>query len=254
MVRRVMWGAFVAALLLPAAAGAQSVPLQYDSEWGPRLRVAPFGAWAFGLTRTEDTVVMPADGSDPYFESHEVELGGGPAAGLIVDYRVAGRFSVHGGGAFVFRGDTRHFVTRQPDIYWEQDGSNVVLAKLGLGMHLTEPVSELQRRQLSASVFVAPAFMRDMPRTDVVFDGESLGASNAFGVNFGFDGEMPLTPKLSVQFGIEDYLMWWDDAELAQWADAFWTGSLGEVATTEVSAGPSNNFLARIGLSFALLP
>lgn len=254
MVRRVLQGALVAALLLPAAAGAQSVPLQYDSEWGPRLRVAPFAAWAFRLTRTEDTFVTPADGSEPYFESHEVELGGGPGVGLIADYRVAGRFSVHGGAALVVRGDTRHFVTRQPDIFWTQEGSNVLVAKLGLGMHLSEPVSELQRRRLSASVFVAPTFMRDMPREDIVFNGETLGASNAFGVNFGFDGEMPLTPKLALQFGIEDYLVWWDDEELERWADAFWTGTLGEAATTDVSAEPSNNFLVRLGLSFALLP
>ncbi len=252
MVRRVMMGALVAALLLPAAAGAQSVPTSSDG-WGPRLRLAPYGAWAVALTRSEDTFVTPATGA-PYFETHDVQLGDGPGFGVIADYRVAGRFSWHGGAALVFRGDTRHYVDQQPTTYWEQDGSNVLLVKLGLGIHLREPVSELQRRQLSASVFVAPTFLRDMPRTEIAFNGETLGASNAFGVNFGFDGEMPLTPALAVQFGLEDYLVWWDDDALARWADAFWTGPLGELATTEVSTGPSHNVLVRLGLRFALLP
>jgi hypothetical protein len=252
MVRRVVKGALVAAFLLPAAAGAQYVP-DSDDGWGPRLRVAPFGAIAFGVTRIEDTYVVPATG-EPYFSEHEVALSGGPAFGAVVDYRFSGRFSVHGGAALAFRSETDHFVEHEPATTWEQEGSRVLLAKLGLGVHLREPVSELQIRQLTASAFVAPAFLRDMPRTDIVFNGESLGASNAFGVNFGFDGELPLTSEITVQFGLEDYLVWWDEDRLARWADAFWTGALQEPATTEVSTGPTNNFLARLGVSFALMP
>ena len=242
MVRRVIMGALVAALLLPAAAAAQSIPVLNSVNWGARVRVSPFVGWGFSQTRNEETVVLSSQGA--YFEEHDVVLGAGPVAGAVADIRFYRRFSVHAGAAVQLRDDTEHFVTQRPGEFYVEEGANSFMAKLGLAVHLREPESDLQLRQLAASVFVAPAFVRE---------GHSLGAMNNWGVNFGFDGNVPVTPRLTFQFGLEDTLFWWDEEELAVRADEFYAGALGQTVLTEVSASPGNNWMLRLGLSFDVL-
>ena len=243
MVPRVIRGALVAALLLPSTAAAQSIPALNEVTWGSRVRVSPFVGWAFGSTRNEETVVLNAQGG--YFEEHDVVLGAGPVIGGVADVRLYKRFSVHAGGAMVLRGDTEHFVTQRPGEFFVEEGAKSFMAKLGLAVHLREPESDLQLRQLAASVFVAPAYVRE---------GHSLGAMNNFGVNFGFDGDVPVTPRLTFQFGFEDTMFWWDEEELAVRADEFYALALQQTVLTDVSTGPGNNWMLRLGLSFDVLP
>jgi hypothetical protein len=243
MVRRVIRGALVAALMLPAAAGAQSIPVLDEVSWGSRVRVSPFVGWGFSQTRNEETVVLSSQGA--YFEEHDVVLGSGPVVGGIADIRAYKRFSVHAGGALQLRSDTEHFVTQRPGEFFQEEGARSFMLKLGAAMHLREPESDLQLRQLAASVFVAPALVRE---------GHSAGAMYNWGVNFGFDGDVPVTPRLTFQFGLEDTIFWWDEEELAVRANQFYALALNQVVATNVSASPGNNWMLRLGLSFDLLP
>lgn len=251
MLRRVMPGALAAALLLPVAAEAQTLSSFEPPRPASRVLIAPYGGYIFGVTRSEETFVLT--GTDAYFAEHDVELGGGAVVGAVADIRVVGPFSLHAGGAYAKRGQTRHYVSEAPDVYFTQEGSDVLFLKAGIGLHLMESISELQRRSLSGTLFVAPLYMRDSPREEVEHNGETLGESEAWGVNFGFDGQLPITTRVAFQFGAEDYVVWWDEEELTRWADAFWDLSLGQPGATEVSVGASHNFLVRLGLSFTLL-
>jgi hypothetical protein len=87
-----------------------------------------------------------------------------------------------------------------------------------------------------------------------VREGHSAGAMYNWGVNFGFDGDVPVTPRLTFQFGLEDTIFWWDEEELAVRANQFYALALNQVVATNVSASPGNNWMLRLGLSFDLLP
>ena len=248
MERRVALCALAAAMLLPAAAGAQNLYVDTESVWGPKLRVTPFVGWAPGLTRTENWTVF----TDQAVASEAIDnvLDPGLATGLTAEYRVWERFSVIGGGVYITRGDTESYISTEP-VGFLQEGSNFLFLKLGAAMALREPTSDLQLRPLRASIFIAPTYMREMPREDLFVDEIFLNPTNSFGINFGFDGEMIVNDRLSVQAALEDYVTGWDDDELGLRADAYYAQN-GFTTATIVDSGTSHQWLIRLGLGVTL--
>jgi hypothetical protein len=246
--KRAVFAALAVAAALPASAAAQLMPVQDESVWGPRIRVTPFVGTAPTVSRTERWTVL-TNGAAPASTNFEVDLGSGPAAGAVLDVRLVERFNFVASGIYISRGRTREFSTAGGDVF-DHPGSNFLVAKAGISMRLREPVSELQFRRLSASVFAGPAYIRETPKDDLFSDPMLLESLSHWGANFGVDADIPLGWRsLALQAGIEDVVVWWNDAETASRMDNI--AALDGFATeTSIQTDPSHMLLFRAGLSF----
>jgi hypothetical protein len=240
--------ALAAAALLPVATSAQYGTVQDGPVWGERVRVTPFAGVAPRLTRTENLHVMV--GGLPLTSELESDLAAGPAGGAEVEVRVLGRFSVVGSALMIGRGEA---VGRDPVTgeYYARAGSDFLVGKLGVAMRLREQVSDLQLRTVTATVFAAPAFIREMPASDARL-GETPEAVNMLGANFGVNAEVPFAgSRFAVQLGLEDFLVFWNEGALARRTDAAFARA-GYVAESTVDAGFSHMPLLRAGVSLRL--
>jgi len=244
--KRAVSAALFAALLVPCAASAQG---QFDFDrpvWGPRIRVTPFIAFGAASSRLERWTVTSINGTAQ--ADFDVDLASGPAAGIAVEIQAIERFAIIASGAFLSRGRT---IERSVSdgVPFEHGGSNFVFGKAALAMRLREQVSELQVHTLSGTIFVGPAFVREMPKTDIQTPAELLVPMNHFGVSFGVDAEIPLPYNaLSFTAGLEDYVIWWNTAELARRNDAILAGR-GFDTRSFVESDPTHSLLFRVGLS-----
>lgn len=201
-----------------------------------RLRVTPYFSYSPSVLRTETRTVI----GEAAFERRQVDfdLGSGYGGGLRLEYLFSEPFTVFADGGFVRRGDSRDTDTRRREV-----GSDYVMLRAGLGMRLREPESELQLRRLGASVYAAPTLILEMPRPDV----RRTAASDMtlFGVHFGLEAEVPITPRIAAMAAIDDNFVWWDDTELGR-RHASASGATG--TTIEVAA--SHVWQFRFGLTF----
>jgi hypothetical protein len=231
----------------PALAAAQMMPVQDESVWGPRIRLTPFVGTATSVSRTERWTTILNE--SPVSQSFDVDLGAGPAVGAVLELRAVERFSLIASGLYISRGRTREFSILEGDAF-DHPGSNFLVAKAGVAMRLREPVSELQFRQLSASIFAAPAYIREMPKSDLFSDPVFLKSLSHWGANFGLEAELPLGWRtLALQGGIEDFVVWWNSDELARREDLVASQS-GLTKTTRVDSDPSHMVVFRAGLTF----
>ncbi|MGH7506022.1 MAG: hypothetical protein ACRELX_10240, partial [Longimicrobiales bacterium] len=77
-------------------------------------------------------------------------------------------------------------------------------------------------------------------------------AMNMLGANVGLNAQVPFGWRgVALQFGIEDFLIFWDNAELARRTDAVFERN-GLLSQSSVDADPSHMLLLRAGLSFRL--
>ncbi len=236
-----------ATLFIPLTASAQLMPLQDEQPWGARVRITPFVGLAPAVTRVERYLVdldgLLSEGA------YETDLGSGSAAGAQIEIRAMDRFSLILGGTYIHRGETVEFA-EQTGTFTRRNGSDFLMARAGLAMRLKEGVSEMQLRQLTASLFVAPTYIREMPRPDARVESILLEDISTWGVTFGLDAEVPLgSERLAAQVGIEDALTFWNEDELAARNDAlFALGGLDSV--TEVETELTHQWLIRVGLTF----
>ncbi|MCI0436734.1 MAG: hypothetical protein L0271_24310 [Gemmatimonadetes bacterium] len=243
--KRVVLAALVAVAALPLVAHSQTVSSTLDRPvWGPRIRFTPFVGVAPAVTRTERwTVVLNGQAA---VSDYDVELASGWGAGASLEVLAVERFAFIASGAYVSRGRTTEFSSELED-YLKHEGSNFILAKAGVAVRLREEVSELQLRSLTATVFAGPAWVREMPKDDPFAPPALQDALSYWGFNFGADAEIPLGWRsLSIQGGVEDFYVFWDDDEFAARNDA----ALGSGAQSVVDTDPSHMWVFRIGLTF----
>lgn len=248
--KRPTLAALAAAILFPGSLFAQNPALIDRPAWGPRLLITPFAGFAPAVSRLERWNVQSPGGSAA--QNYDVELGTGMAAGVSMEFKLIDRFVLIGSGTFVTRGKTRETAQDAGGVRFEHQGSNFIFAKAALAIRLREAISELQVHELSGSIFVGPAFVRETPKSDVNADDALLEPLNHYGVNFGVDAQIPLPyDRLSFQFGLEDTYLWWNTDELARRNDAVFAHA-GMQTVSRLEADPSHNFILRAGLSFAL--
>jgi hypothetical protein len=236
--------AFAAAAILPVAASAQYGTVD-GPVWGERVRLTPWAGISPRVSRSESWTTE-LDG-EIYTYDVKTDLDAGPAAGAEVEVLFYDRFSIIGGGALIARGETFevHPYTGERIV---RQGADYIVAKLGLAMRLREEVTDLQLRQLTATLFAAPAFIREQPKDDATYT--SLDPMNMLGANVGITAQIPLgLGGLAIQLGVEDFLVFWDDAEIAQRLDAVFLDQ-GELAESRVSSDISHMLMLRAGLSF----
>lgn len=246
---RAVWVALVAAVIVPSAAAAQYGSVQDGPVWGERLRVTPFAGVSPRITRNESLSFL-LDGRT-YDFALETDLGAGPALGAEVEYRLYERFSVIGGGMLISRGEVFETDPSTGE-YFARAGTDFLVAKLGVAMRLREQVSDLQLRTLTATVFAAPALIREMPGDDALLPASATQAMNMLGANAGVNAAIP-TPwrSLALQLGFEDFVVFWNEAGLADRNDAIFADA-GLLTESTVQADMSHMLLFRAGLTWRI--
>jgi hypothetical protein len=116
-------------------------------------------------------------------------------------------------------------------------------------MRLREAVSEMQLRRMTATLFFGPAYVLEMPKDDIALDPVMLDPIGHYGLNFGFDAEIPIAGgKVSLQGGMEDFFTWWNaDTWAARNDRAYANDGFNTVSIVEVN--PSHMLLLRAGVS-----
>ncbi|MGH7500728.1 MAG: hypothetical protein ACREL7_03120 [Longimicrobiales bacterium] len=245
--KRAIFAAAAALITLPAASSAQAVASTMDVPvWGPRIRITPFVGHAASVSRTERWTFDI--GGQLSTARYDVDIAPGWAGGASIEIQVADALAFIGEGLYVTRGRT---LEESPDVgdRFEHEGSNFVLAKGALALRLRERTSELQMRTLTATVFAGPAWIHEMPKDDATSDPILLESQNYWAVNFGVNAQLPIGWEgVLLQGGVEDFLVWWNNDELAARNDAL----LGPGATSVVETDPSHMWIFRVGLAFAM--
>jgi hypothetical protein len=227
---------------IPVAASAQAAAVTNDDV---RLRITPYFALATAVTRLESRFLV--FGSEAEFYGAEFELGAGYGGGLNIEIAVADPLFVYIDGAFVRRDDSQEYSELEGGTRREV-GSNWLMTRAGLGVRLRDPDDVLQLRRVGGSLFIGPAFIRELPRTDP-FRSHADGM-NLFGLNFGLQADVPLWGSgLSLSAALEDNLVWWPDEELGRRNDSVYA-SVGLDTQTTVSTGATHIVQCRFGLMF----
>jgi hypothetical protein len=243
--RRVALFALALAGGLPSAGAAQLNPDE-PAVWGPRIRITPFVGQAPRVSRNERWTVMAQ--AAPANSNFDVDLGMGLAAGATLEVRAIERFSFVASGLYISRGTTREHSASGGGLF-EHPGSTFFIGKVGLGMRLREPVSEMQFRRLSASIFFGPAYIIEMPKSDPLARPVFLDRIHHYGMNVGLETEMPLAGRVALEAAVEDYIVWWNDAESARRVDIA-AAEDGFLTTTIIETDPSHMVVLRAGLVF----
>jgi len=235
--RRVVFSA-LAGLLAATSASAQLPTRPIDP--GPRLRITPFVGQAPQFERDERWTL--SNGMLNGTVAMQTSFASGSAVGGVLDARLTERFGFVASGVYISRKATVDFETG--DV---APGSNFLLAKAGISLRLHEPISEMQMRQLTASIFAAPALVREMPKEDLSLADPTLDDPiNHYGLNLGVETEIPLNGNsIALQLAAEDFIVWWNESELAERLDAG-AGLSGSVVDTD----PSHMWVFRAGLTF----
>jgi hypothetical protein len=232
---------------VPSATNAQLMPLQDDPSWGPRLRITPFVGYLPSVTRHERWV--HTDGSETTDLRVDYNLNSATAIGLNGEVVMRGPWSALAGVMYASRGDSDFALSSGGE--FEINGSRFLFARAGASYALREKETELTMRRLSASVTVAPFYMREMPRSEGVENLEVFDPSNHFGLSVGIAGELPFArDRMSLQLGVEDYATWWSSGALRRLPDSFFSEGASATASTRVDSDVSNVWLIRAGLSY----
>ncbi len=244
--KRAVAAALIALALCPLAGAAQQ-PFDFESpSWGPRVRLTPFVGFALGASRLESWTVT-AEGQSARGE-FDVKLASGPAAGMALEIRAFDRFGFVASGVLISRGKTVEYIIDDAELF-EHEGSNFLFAKAAAVIRLREATSEIQVHSVTGSIFVGPAWAREMPKHDPFADPIVLEPLDHWGLSFGFDAEIPLPyDMLSFNAGMEDWVIWWNTTEFGRRNDLLFAAS-GLETVSFVESGPSHNLLFRAGFS-----
>jgi hypothetical protein len=241
MLRSILAAAVVIAAM-PVSAAAQSAAVSNDNI---RMRITPYFALAPSVTRFESRFLVYE--SEAEFYDAEFELGSGYGGGLNIEFGVADPVFFYIDGAFVRRDDSQEYSELEGGTRREV-GSNWLMTRAGLGVRLRDPDDLLQLRRVGGSLFIGPAFIRELPRTDP-FRSQADGM-NIFGLNFGLQADVPLWGSgLSLSAALEDNLVWWPNEELGRRNDSVYA-SVGLATQTTVSTGATHIVQFRFGLMF----
>lgn len=236
--------ALALASLLPGAALAQVAPP------GPRgpavVRITPFIGWATPVTRKETWSYVDGSGATAR-DQVRTYLAGGLAGGVALQLRLSGPFSVMGAVTYLDRDDAQFSVNNGDR--WIFTGSRNILAKAGFGLELRDPNADMTVRRLSAGAFVAPFYLIEKPKSIAGIQASDLFATaHHVGLNFGATGELPFAhDRLALQLGIEDYLIFWNEAQLQRLPDWLLDAPAGN--GTAVEAETTSQWLLRAGIT-----
>jgi hypothetical protein len=250
MNRRVLAAAFVATLVLPGAGSSQMMTLQDDPTWTPRLRLTPFIGYFTAVQRTDEW--FASNGTDTQQMQVAVEVGGGPAVGMAAAMSLAGRWGVSAAAGYGMR-DGMIFEPESGTAFQVDGNNKLFFGRAGVNLWLIERESELTLRRLNASVFAGGVVMHERPSDAAIND--LIGNATHYGVNIGFEGELPFaSDRFAIQFGVENNTMWFDETQLGNLAFSFIDDGTGTFTRAQTTAETdlASAWLLRAGISIRL--
>ena len=202
----------------------------------------PFSTGSFHvLTAGGDQFVVEQEREGSYAVGVNAEARLTPAVGLIAGLTYSGA----GQDVSVF----------DPAIGGEDDfqidGPSYWFAKAGLSWRLPDPVRDNRRFHPSALITVAPALVV----TDFD-DVEGLpglsGSDTQLALNLGMDAMARLgRGKWAITLGLEDYITFWNDDDLAEREALIWSFvTEEEISAIDFDYGTSNILMVRVGVSY----
>ena len=221
---------------------------QSERGWGPVFRVTP--SVAYGLTFRQVGNVEFVTGNQFFVHAYHLDYAASVPLGLTVDVRFWDRFSFVAGGAWSARGSAR-ITDRDDNITRPAGGSDLLLAKLGLGVRLSEEESEMQLYKLNGSFFVAPAIIRETGKDAAYVRTSAASNTQHFGLNLGTEGELPLSNHhFALTIGVEDWIIFWNDEKYRTRIASFLEQTPSSRSVTAIDAGTSHLLLIRTGITF----
>lgn len=131
------------------------------------------------------------------------------------------------------------------------DGPSYWFVKAGASWRLPDPVRDTRRFHPSALITIAPALViTDFANVEGF---PALSETNTqFGVNLGLDAMARLGQgKWAVTLGIEDYVTFWNEEDLAEREALIWSYVADDdVTAIDFDYGTSNILLLRVGVSY----
>jgi hypothetical protein len=243
--KRAVFAVLTFVALMPSASSAQGMATS-EPAWGPRIRLTPFVGQAPTVSRNERWALV--NGDEVSIGDFDVDLGAGPAIGASLEFQVVDRFALIGSGMFINRGQTREFSSIDSE-FFVSEGSNFLVGKVAAALRLRESASEMQLRQLTATIFAGPALLHEMPKDDAAVNPALLESVTHWGASFGVDAEIPMGQgPLSLQLGFEDFYTFWNTNELAARNDRAFA-ELGLTTESALEADASHMILIRAGMS-----
>ena len=242
--------ALAAGLMLPTVAAAQLSRGPVDQNWSAKLRVTPYVGFSPSF-KSSGTVAVFTGGAQPmlYSAYYGFDYASGPVTGLLAEFKIASRFNAVASIAWNNRDHTS---------VWDEDGfehidtgSQFWIAKLGGSMRMLEAEPDMQMRRVNASVFVAGAFLREVPETSIFSSSNFTRPAQHYGANFGAQAEMPfVNRKLAFEAAVEDFVIFWSADALNRRFENEILNTYGPMAVAEFSPSRSNFLVARVGLVF----
>lgn len=235
----------LAALTLPVSASAQNV-VRSGPDTRPRVSISPFVAYLTPFSRVEEWGFDTGDAS--VHTDADVDVGGGPAAGLSVEVRIVGPLGVVGAGAWGKRGDTHVSVQQGADSF-RLDGAEILLGRLGLSLRLRQDPPDIVAHRVGAKFFAGGVVLREVPRPELGSPDFQEEATH-YGASIGLGIDVPISGnRISLQVAAEDNFMFWNESALARVPYEYFERPGTSRDQTTVIARRSHTFLLRAGLS-----
>jgi hypothetical protein len=219
-------------VLIPAAAGAQSVPPEV-----PRFAVTIFTGARLPFS-TGYTTAFAADGQQ-VLQAYE-ERTGGAMVGFEAEIGTGGplRLLIGGNVAETGRSDfsaDRHPQTGEVQTFAVIYGGASWLAKAGLSYRVTSEQAVADgRRRAATDFFLAPALLHEQQGTHPT-------------LNFGARGAFPVADTgIELTVGVEDYLVFWRHSELQETRRAIFRDVVG-AESVAFSYETSHRVMFRVG-------
>jgi hypothetical protein len=246
--------ALLGLLALPLAAMAQSDRPMLTNEPPPdRLPESKFSITPYIGARvpfTSGDVLITTEGGDQSVLSWE--RGGAPMVGLDFSGKLAGPVQFLVGGAFSpHRTDEVRLDGAASDSA-RTDGANYWIAKAGVQVRLADPNPDDRRFHPSALITAAPALLWT-DWTDLEgFPAASTASSHHFAANLGLDAAARIGRSATWSFtvGLQDYMVFWNNDDMAARDGAIGAVLLGEPVTVDYASSTSNIVTLRFGVSY----
>ena len=237
--------AIPAFMLLPTQVFAQyrGAPAPVDPG---HTRLAFAAVYALRYTRVEErSIVLPDGDAHGRFES---DYGTGLGASVLAEVRATR--ALRGMAAFTFL-DRAGGVTERDatgETRASLPASRFVLATVGVALRLSEHSPGYQETNLYTAFRIGPTYALELSRGAVGTDQEGR-AMATWGVGLGIEAEAPIGKAAAFQLGIEDHVLFANQAELARRLNEDFARA-GVNAYANVTSPASHVLLLRAGFAF----
>ena len=249
------WLLATAAIALWPALSTAQVP-QFprnigDIKWGPRVRITPFVGVSPGFSSGGPAIIRANNAIIASLDDFDFEFEGGPVAGLNIEVRLDGRYSIVG----AFGASQRDETVFDNGNLFETDrvvsgGGTLLFAKLVGQVRFRQEHPQWHIWRVNSALFLGPALVRDYPEDNLLGPGDDDG-STQLAINFGAEGELPLRGRhWSITAALEDYLTFWNDDAIERRLLVPVRREFGAGTLVAVDGDISNLVVLRFGLAY----